>query len=76
MHSLLITHFRLIATASQQPLAVQYVNVFHQLLNNPAIPEGDREFTIQLAALFGPTLGITTAALCILLLDATALKDS
>eukprot|EP00038_Savillea_parva_P011882 m.200803 g.200803 ORF g.200803 m.200803 type:complete len:617 (-) comp21198_c0_seq1:70-1920(-) len=53
-----------------------YVNVFHQLLKRRQIPDGDREFTIQLAALFGPTLGITLAAILILVLDQTVLSDA
>ena len=53
-----------------------YVNVFHQLLKRRQIPDGDREFTIQLAALFVPTLGITLAAILILVLDQTVLSDA
>lgn len=53
-----------------------YVNVFHQLLKGKQIPDGDREFTIQLAALFGPTLGITLASILIIVLDQTFLKDA
>lgn len=53
-----------------------YVNVFHQLLKGKHIPDEDREFTIQLAALFGPTLGITLAAILIIVLDQTVLKDA
>ena len=47
----------------------RYVNVFHLLLKDKRIADKDREFTINLAALFGPTLGITLASICILLLD-------
>lgn len=53
-----------------------YVNVFHVLLKNPNIPEIDREYTIQLAAVFGPTLGITLASLSILLIDNTFLANA
>ena len=53
-----------------------YVNVFHLLLKDPKIPEADREFTIQIAAVFGPTLGITLSSLTILLFDNTFLLHS
>jgi hypothetical protein len=53
-----------------------YVNVFHLLLKDPKVAERDREFTINLAALFGPTLGITLAALAILAFDNTFLRSS
>ena len=52
------------------------VNVFHLLLKDPKIPEADREFTIQIAAVFGPTLGITLSSLTILLFDNTFLLHS
>ena len=53
-----------------------YVNVFYLLLKDPAIPEQDREFTIQIAAVFGPTLGITLSSLSVLAMDNTFLLHS
>ena len=53
-----------------------YVNVFHVLLKDPRIPAADVEFTVQIAAIFGPTLGITMSALCILAMDNTFLATA
>eukprot|EP00040_Diaphanoeca_grandis_P025522 m.141439 g.141439 ORF g.141439 m.141439 type:complete len:449 (-) comp30190_c0_seq1:67-1413(-) len=53
-----------------------YVNVFHNLLTSKRIKDEEREYTINLAAMFGPTLGITLSALVILAMDNTFLKNA
>ena len=74
------TRFALASAEQQAPAdrtcACADVNVFHLLLKDPKIPEADREFTIQIAAVFGPTLGITLSSLTILLFDNTFLLHS
>ena len=46
------------------------------MAQDPAIPERDREFTIQIAAVFGPTLGITLSSLLIMAMDNTFLENA
>lgn len=51
-----------------------YVNVFYILLHDHKIPERDREFCINLAAM-SSTIGITLAACFILIVDTTFLSS-
>jgi hypothetical protein len=51
-----------------------YVNIFYQLLHTPRLPEKDREFSINLAAM-SVTAGITLSSIFILVVDNTFLKD-
>eukprot|EP01090_Pellita_catalonica_P011180 TRINITY_DN22712_c0_g1_i1.p1 TRINITY_DN22712_c0_g1~~TRINITY_DN22712_c0_g1_i1.p1 ORF type:complete len:275 (-),score=32.52 TRINITY_DN22712_c0_g1_i1:167-949(-) len=51
-----------------------YVNVFYLLLHDSKIPEADRELCVNLTAL-AITVGITIAALFILMMDNTFFKD-
>jgi hypothetical protein len=51
-----------------------YVNIYYQLLHSDTIPERDREFCVNLAALC-VTGGITLSSIFIIMMDNTFLQS-